>query len=192
MINLAIFWHMHQPYYEDPATGEHILPWVRMHALKDYRGMVDVLAPFPGVKVTFNLVPSLLAQLAAFAGDRAKDRSLSLGLKPAADLTAEDKAFLVANGFHVQYGRMIEPRPRYAALHGSRAHAAVWSDEEYRDLQVWQKLAWMDPDLLTSDQRLIDLQRRGGQFSEADKLVLREIELELLRTTVPVYRAAAG
>ena len=34
---------MHQPYYEDLATGEHILPWVRLHALKDYWGMVALL-----------------------------------------------------------------------------------------------------------------------------------------------------
>ena len=47
MIRLALLWHMHQPFYQDLATGEHILPWVRMHALKDYRGMVDVLEPFP-------------------------------------------------------------------------------------------------------------------------------------------------
>jgi alpha-amylase/alpha-mannosidase (GH57 family) len=33
MIRLALLWHMHQPFYQDLATGEHILPWVRMHAL---------------------------------------------------------------------------------------------------------------------------------------------------------------
>ena len=73
MIRLALLWHMHQPFYQDLATGEHILPWVRMHALKDYRGMVDVLEPFPGVRATFNLVPSLLiVQLQAFSrGSRA-------------------------------------------------------------------------------------------------------------------------
>jgi len=35
-VKLALLWHMHQPYYEDLATGEHILPWVRLHAIKDY------------------------------------------------------------------------------------------------------------------------------------------------------------
>ena len=38
-LRLAILWHMHQPYYEDLATGEHILPWVRLHAIKDYTDM---------------------------------------------------------------------------------------------------------------------------------------------------------
>jgi len=55
MTRVAILWHMHQPYYEDLATGEHILPWVRLHALKDYYGMVALLREFPDVRATFNL-----------------------------------------------------------------------------------------------------------------------------------------
>jgi len=82
MTKVAILWHMHQPYYEDLATGEHILPWVRMHALKDYYGMAALLREFPDVKVTFNLVPSLLVQLEAFAEERARDGHLELVLKP--------------------------------------------------------------------------------------------------------------
>ncbi|MSO36490.1 MAG: glycoside hydrolase, partial [Acidobacteria bacterium] len=78
MVNLALLWHMHQPFYEDLATGEHILPWVRLHAIKDYWGMVALLAEFPRVRVTFNLVPSLVVQVQAFAADRARDRHLAL------------------------------------------------------------------------------------------------------------------
>src|SRR5439155_9955636 len=83
MTQVAFLWHMHQPYYEDLVTGEHILPWVRLHALKDYYGMVALLREFPKVRMTFNLVPSLLVQLEAFAADRARDQYLDLGLKPA-------------------------------------------------------------------------------------------------------------
>ncbi len=44
MTHVALLWHMHQPYYEDLVTREHILPWVRLHALKDYYGMVGAAA----------------------------------------------------------------------------------------------------------------------------------------------------
>ena len=47
MTNVAILWHMHQPFYQDLVTGEHILPWVRLHGLKDYYGMVALLREFP-------------------------------------------------------------------------------------------------------------------------------------------------
>ena len=86
-----MLWHMHQPYYEDLATGEHILPWVRLHAIKDYWGMVALLREFPGVRVTFNLVPSLLVQIQAFAEDRARDRHLLIGLKPADTLDPDER-----------------------------------------------------------------------------------------------------
>ena len=87
MTRVALLWHMHQPFYQDLVTGEHILPWVRLHALKDYWGMVALLREFPDVKVTFNLVPSMLVQLEAFAREEARDAHLEIGLKPAERLT---------------------------------------------------------------------------------------------------------
>ncbi len=54
---------MHQPFYKDLVSGEYRLPWVRLHALKDYYGMVKLLEEFPGVHQNFNIVPSLVAQI---------------------------------------------------------------------------------------------------------------------------------
>src|SRR5262245_32925038 len=113
MTRVALLWHMHQPYYEDLVTREHILPWVRLHALKDYYGMVALLREFPDVRITFNLVPSLLIQLEAFAENRAHDRYLELSLTPAEHLTEQDAAFIVQNFFHAQRQRMIDIYPRY-------------------------------------------------------------------------------
>src|SRR3954471_12982794 len=138
MTQVAFLWHMHQPYYEDLVTHEHILPWVRLHALKDYYGMVAMLDEFPNVRMTFNLVPSLLVQLEAFAADRARDRFLELSLKPAATLTEAEAAFIVANFFHAQRQRMIEVYPRYLELLERRAAAAAFTTDDLRDLQVWQ------------------------------------------------------
>ncbi len=190
MVKLALLWHMHQPYYEDLATGEHILPWVRLHATKDYWGMAALLEEFPGVRVTFNLVPSLIVQVQAFAEDRARDRHLALGLKPALDLTQDEARWLVANGFHAPYGRMIGPFPRYAELHARRTARKTFTPDDLRDLQVWHKLVWIDPDWLDRDPRLRQLIARDRGYTEADKAVLRDVELELLRLVVPAYRAA--
>src|SRR6478672_11660067 len=114
MTRVAFCWHMHQPYYEDLVTREHILPWVRLHGLKDYYGMAALLREFPGVRMTFNLVPSLLVQLESFAADRAHDRYLEVGLKPAGDLSLGDVTFMLQNFFHAQRQRMIDAHPRYA------------------------------------------------------------------------------
>jgi alpha-amylase/alpha-mannosidase (GH57 family) len=181
---------MHQPYYEDLASGEHILPWVRLHAIKDYWGMVNLLGEFPGVRVTFNLVPSLLVQVQAFAEDRAQDRHLAIGLKPAAELERDEATWLIANGFHAPYARMIAPYPRYRDLHAARHTGQAFDADALRDLQVWHKLAWMDPDLLSQDPRLIALVQKGSSYSESDKAALREIELEIIRNVIPAYRRA--
>ncbi|MEP7307631.1 MAG: glycoside hydrolase [Acidobacteriota bacterium] len=202
MTRVAILWHMHQPFYEDLVTHEHILPWVRLHALKDYYGMVALLREFPDVRITFNLVPSLLVQLEAFATDQAHDRFLALSLKPADDLTDADVVFMLENFFHAQRQRMIEAYPRYAQLLAHRgavgspadAHAAArrFSREDLRDLQVWHKLAWIDPFYLEGDTRVRELVVKERGFTEDDKAVLREVELEILNKIIPEYRHAAA
>lgn len=201
MTRVAILWHMHQPFYQDLVTGEHILPWVRLHGLKDYYGMVALLREFPTVKVTFNLVPSLLVQLEAFAAGQARDRHLEVGLKPAEALTDEERAFCVEHFFHAHRPRMIDPYPRYAELaerrgrNGSglswRTTAAQFSAADIRDLQIWHKLVWLDPYYL-DDPRVRALVEKGRAFTEDDKASLRAVELELLRRIVPEYREAAA
>ena len=74
---------MHQPYYKDLATGEYRLPWVRLHALKDYYGMVKLLDEFPGLHQTFNLVPSLITQLQEYVSGAAQDPFLQAAARPA-------------------------------------------------------------------------------------------------------------
>ena len=39
-LNIAFVWHMHQPYYRISRDGPFEMPWVRLHALKDYADMV--------------------------------------------------------------------------------------------------------------------------------------------------------
>ena len=203
MTRVAFVWHMHQPYYEDLVTREHILPWVRLHGLKDYFGMVALLREFPGVKMTFNLVPSLLVQLQAFAEDRARDRYLELSLKPATALDYRDVDFILENFFHAQRQHMIDVYPRYAELlarrggsaptaEDRRIAAARFSPDDLRDLQVWQKLAWIDPHYLDTDPRVRALVDKGRGFSEPDKRVLRDVELEILNRVIPEYREAAA
>jgi alpha-amylase/alpha-mannosidase (GH57 family) len=202
MTRVAILWHMHQPFYEDLSTREHILPWVRLHALKDYFGMVAVLREFPDIRMTFNVVPSLLVQLEAFAAGRASDRYLDLSLKPVAELTEPDIDFILDNFFHAQRQRMIDIYPRYSELlarrGGSlpteadkRSAARRFTTEDLLDLQVWHKLAWIDPLYLEGDARVRALVEKGSRYTEDDKAVLAAVELELLNRVIPEYRAAA-
>ena len=71
-LRVIILWHQHQPFYKDLVTGEYRLPWVRLHALKDYYGMVKLLDEFPNVHQTFNLVPSLITQIQDYVAGTAQ------------------------------------------------------------------------------------------------------------------------
>src|SRR3989338_6935072 len=93
---VAFVWHMHQPFYRDLATGGCAMPWVRLHATKDYLDMVVRLSRFPAIHQTFNLVPSLLDQLEEYLPPANRsDAFLELSRKPAAELSDDDQQFIL-------------------------------------------------------------------------------------------------
>src|SRR5881409_4014009 len=101
----VVLWHQHQPYYKDLVTGQYRLPWVRLHALKDYYGMVKLLDEFPGVHQTFNLVPSLITQLQDYVAGTAQEPFLAVASRPANDLTASERQFALQYLFQANLDR---------------------------------------------------------------------------------------
>ncbi len=108
-LHLALLWHMHQPYYKDIRTGKHIMPWVRLHGVKDYLDMVELLGEYPKVKATFNMVPSLMEQIADFVDHGATDLVWDLTVRPAASLNDGEKRFILEKFFYAHYENMIRP-----------------------------------------------------------------------------------
>src|ERR1700761_2788472 len=98
-VHLMMLWHMHQPQYRDPSTGRYILPWTRLHALKDYWGMVRTLEEFPKFHCTLNVVPSMAMQLEEYATGKFNEPWFTLAFSPADGLTAGDKAEIVERAF---------------------------------------------------------------------------------------------
>ena len=124
-VYLAFLWHQHQPMYKNPLDNIYELPWVRLHATKDYYDMVAILDNYPKVKVNINLVPSLLVQLDEYSKGIAKDKFLDLTLKPATDLSDGDKIFILKNFFMANWETMIYPHSRYAQLLEKRGKQAT-------------------------------------------------------------------
>src|SRR5438105_10634889 len=106
-IRLVFLWHMHQPFYKDLVTGEYRLPWVRMHALKDYYGMVKLLDEFPAVHQTFNLVPCLMAQIQDYVSGAARDPFLDVAARPAGDLDLAERRFAAQYLFQANADNLI-------------------------------------------------------------------------------------
>ncbi|MFP5503178.1 MAG: glycoside hydrolase [Candidatus Sericytochromatia bacterium] len=197
---MALVWHMHQPMYKDRATGQYLMPWVRLHAQKDYLDMLAALEPYPTLAQTFNLVPSLVEQLLDYADHEAWDRPLALLVAPVASLTPEDKRYILDRFFDLNWQHMLYPHPRYAELADLRERAMAggpeaalghFSDADWQDLTVWFNLAWFDPHWLATDQTLAALVRKGRGYSQGDRETLLGAIRDCMRRVVPTYRRMA-
>ena len=192
-IYVTIFWHQHQPCYLDPETGRLALPWVRLHAVKDYVDMA-LLAERYDFKQTINLVPTLLEQLQGYTEGTLTDDALELSRRPAADLSEGDRRVILTRFFDANQTTMIRPRPRYQELLLERKRdfegcLETWTEQEWRDLQVWFNLSWMDPLWTESPGEVgTSLASKGRDFSEDDKKALLERHIQLCGEVVQVHR----
>ncbi len=169
---VAIIWHMHQPYYRHPQTSEFVLPWVRLHASKDYLHMARLLQEFPRVKANFTMVPSLRDQLEDYARG-ADDEDTRVTMRTVdGDLTYEEKQHMLRRFFSIHHGNVIHRHEEYRRLlqialaAGDRAE--LLSDDYFVDLALWFNLAWIDPDDIAGDARLKTLRENGRGFARED------------------------
>jgi alpha-amylase/alpha-mannosidase (GH57 family) len=188
---------MHQPFYKDLISGEYKLPWTRMHALKDYYGMAQILEEFPNVRQTFNLVPSMMVQVAEYAAGKAVDPFLQVVLKPAEQLSAEDRAFLLRHSFYSDPQHMIYRYPRYGELYNAAqaqgaSAASTFGIEDFRDLQMWSQMAWFDESFQERDSEVRQWIERGRGFTLADQRRMGEKQREICFEVLPEYRKLAA
>jgi alpha-amylase/alpha-mannosidase (GH57 family) len=196
-IHLVLLWHMHQPQYRDPETGRYVLPWTRLHALKDYYGMVEMLREFPKFHATFNIVPALGTQLEEYSSGKFNEPWFSLAFKNADDLTREDKAEILARAFQLNHERLMSRWPRFVELYewsrpaGGAQALVSFTPRDWRDLQLLSQLAWMEESWLQKDPLITRLADKGKDDTEKDKSGLKDKQQELLRLVLPAYRDAA-
>jgi alpha-amylase/alpha-mannosidase (GH57 family) len=196
-IHLAVLWHMHQPQYRDPETGRYVLPWTRLHATKDYWGMVKLFEEFPKFHATFNMVPSLCMQLEEYASGKFNEPWFDLAFKKAELLTQEDKAEILGRAFQVNHERILTRWPRFVELYewslaaGGAQALITFTQRDWRDLQLLSQLAWMDEEWLAKDPIVCRLANRGRDFSEKDKSDLKNKQIELIGLVLPTCREAA-
>ena len=193
-IHLCFLWHMHQPFYKDLISGEYKLPWTRLHALKDYYGMVKILDEFPEIRQTFNLVPSMMVQVEDYASGAARDPFLALALKPAETLTEADRSFLIHHSFHAHPGRMIYRYPRYGELYeryGQR-HTGTAPAQDMRDLQMLSQLAWFDEFFQEHDPEVSALIAKGRDYTSEEQALMGRKQQELVGHVIPTYKRLAA
>jgi alpha-amylase/alpha-mannosidase (GH57 family) len=198
-LSVCFIWHMHQPLYKDRLTGEYLLPWVRLHAIKDYLDMPLALADFPRIKQTFNLVPSLLEQLNDYAWHDAVDHQMQYLWTDVSQYTQEDKAAILHSSFHANVERQIKPYAPYFELFIKRQRLleraqplksalTEFTNQEYADMATWLNLVWFDPLWLTKIDELNSYFKQGKDFSLTQRKRLIEIQRDIIRQIIPTYK----
>lgn len=191
-IKLAILWHMHQPDYRDPHSQIAAAPWVRLRACKDYLDMLLLATELENIKVTFNLVPSLIEQLNFYARGGSESH-LELSRLDPVTITPQQKYAIISNSFKCHRETMIKPYPRYYNLlqkwqnSNGNKQEINFTNEEITDLQVWSNLTWVDP-LFRSDALIKTLFEKGENYSESDKRALFDWQKIHISKIIPAYQ----
>ncbi len=198
-LRVILLWHQHQPFYKDLVTGEYRLPWTRLHALKDYYGMVKLLDEFPRVHQNFNLVPSLMLQIQDYVAGTAQDPFLNVAAKPAKDLSEQERRFALQYLFQANPQNLIGRYPRYQELwqrfreHGDHPERAerYFQTQDLTDLQVLSQIAWFD-EFFLEEKDIAALVAKGRGYSLDDQKLVIAREQEFIGRVLPAYADAAN
>lgn len=177
-IKVAFLWHMHQPYYKDDVECKIVMPWVFLHAIKDYYELLWHIKKFPKIRATFNLVPSLLKQLKEYERESVDDLFLNLWRSEPKSLSQKQKFYLVNALFHAKFETMIRPLERFLELYLEKERVGIdnfcenISSNELIDLEILYLLSWCGEYLRESSEIVKSLLLKKRGFSAIDKETL--------------------
>jgi len=199
LARVVFLWHLHQPEYRDPLSGQPVLPWVRLHSTRAYNDMAAALERHEKARVVVNWAPSLLLQLEAYASGAAVDRDEEIARKPADALTPLERAHVLRQGFSADWDVWVKPVPRYAELLAKRGSdlsrvdlaraQETFSAQDLLDLQVHFMLAWMGFAARREQPLVVELLDKERGFTDAEKTQLLDTSRDIARRIVPRWKA---
>ena len=203
-VDLVFLWHMHQPDYRDYSTGDFVLPWTYLHAIKDYTDMAYHLERHPKVRAVVNFVPILLDQLDdyadQFATGQLRDPLLRVLVhEDSGKLTDDERKLIFDACFRSNHTKMIAPYPAYKRLFElfTRLQAdgetalSYLSGQYMADLLTWYHLAWCGESVRREHTLVVRLMSKAEGFSYEDRKQLLDLFGELISGIIPRYRRLA-
>lgn len=189
-LSLAIYWHMHQPVYE--IEGTYLMPWARLHAVKDYLDMVLILDKFPKLKLNFDIVPALIDTIIDYSQGR-HDIHSELTITDTNSMSDEEKAFVLNNFFSPKYETMIFRSENYKNLYQKRFSKDVcnpdeFSPQEISDLMALFNLVWIDSIHYSRYPKLQELWGKQYNYTQEDRIEIINIHRQIINEIIPTYR----
>ena len=189
-VDVLFLWHHHQPDYRSPREGRALLPWVRLHATKDYLDMARRLERHPRLRATFNFVPALLDQLEGAAAG-APERLFDLLARPVESLSADERGEVITR-CSIAPRHALERWPQYRQLAQrlARPRRGEIAPADLLALEVWFLLAWVDPLFYTEPEAVAAL-AAAGTAAGRHRDELLALSRRLCGEVIPAYRALA-
>ncbi|MDQ6989072.1 MAG: glycoside hydrolase family 57 protein [Mariprofundaceae bacterium] len=203
-LSVVFCWHMHQPFYREADTGHYHLPWVYLHAIKDYTDMAVLLEQVDGARAVINYVPSLTEQIADYTlqlqawlkGDikHIPDALLDQLASPSGVYSAEERAFLLESCFRLNHERNLHRYADYSRLLQLMEHAKAnagldyLSDAYFTDLVTWYHLGWLGETVRNSHATAKRLFAKARGFDQQDRHDLIALIAELLADIPKLYK----
>lgn len=181
-LNLCFFWHMHQPDYRN-SDGVITMPWVFLHAIKDYYEMPWLVSQYKDLKATFNITAPLIEQLNLYKDPLKNDYFLSLWEIHPSKLDDDARAWLIKTCKSTQYETMIKPIAYFEKLY----HQEYLSDEEFIDFEMLFILAWCGNYLRQENASIKALFKKEKGFTQTDKAQLLKTLCSFVETILPFY-----
>lgn len=191
-LSIAFIWHFHQPCYKALQDGLMLMPWARLHAVKDYLKMALYLEKFPGLKLNFDISPALIDTLEEYAKG-GNDIHSRITLTPAAELTDDDKEFILNSFFDVDYNTVITRFPRYNELYAKRFRTENvdindFTTEEYGDIAALFNLAWFNDSFYDVYPELALLVRTERDYNDAHRRAVIELQRKIIADIIPTFK----
>lgn len=203
-LDLLLMWHMHQPDYRDHATGEFMMPWVYLHAIKDYSDMAWHLERNPGLRAVVNFVPVLLDQIEDYcvqlASGHLRDPLLRLlAHREDTPLSDRDREHGFGQCFRANHHRLIAPFAPFQELYDlfrsmeprGAEGLRYLSDAYLYDLVTWYHLSWTGETVRRESEVVTRLMEKGRGFTREDRHALLAVVAEVVQQIIPRYRELA-
>lgn len=206
-LSVIFCWHMHQPFYREADSGQYHLPWVYLHATKDYTDMAAILHQEPGARAVVNFVPSLTAQIEDYATrirdwldgteSTLPDPLLAALVADHSDADADKRHWLLDTCFRLNHQRNLYRYPAYSRLWNLAEQTRHQQSIEYlganyfSDLVTWYHLGWLGETVRHDHfvaRRLIE---KGSGFNAQDRRDLLTLIAGLLHDVGDSYRTLA-
>ena len=191
-LSVAFVWHFHQPNYQAQPNGIRLMPWARLHAIKDYLDMLLLLDKFPNLKLNFSLVPTLIDAIEDYSNE-GHDIHSKLTVTPVEELTDDDKLYILNYFFDANYENLISKNPRYNELYLKRYSKSEigiedFNNQEYEDIMFLFNFVWFDPIWKNVYPELKKFEKKGKKYNLKDRQDLIELNRKIIRQIIPSFK----